>query len=253
MRRSDQDPSPFALAGGPVGCLLVHGFTGAPPEMRPPGDFLHQQGISVSAPLLPGHGTVPEDLNRVRWQDWVEVARDAFWALRRQCKVVFVGGLSMGSLVVLHLAVLQPDLAGIMLYSPALKVANRLYPLLPLFRSFLKQWPKGSPDLTDPEAVHRLWTYDTYPVRGAYELMKFQRVVWGEIHRVRVPAIVFHSTLDREIHPTAGKFTFEGLGSQDKELVTLHNSGHVITVDSERESVFARTWEFMVARAGRQL
>ena len=63
-------PGAFVLGGGPVGCLLIHGFASSPPEMRPLGDFLHQRGITVSAPLLPGHGTVPEDLNRTLWQDW---------------------------------------------------------------------------------------------------------------------------------------------------------------------------------------
>ena len=34
------DLSPFSFEGGPVGCLLIHGFTSAPPEMRPMGEYL---------------------------------------------------------------------------------------------------------------------------------------------------------------------------------------------------------------------
>jgi len=38
---------PFFLPGNRVGCLLVHGFTGAPKEMRWMGEFLNQQGYTV--------------------------------------------------------------------------------------------------------------------------------------------------------------------------------------------------------------
>jgi carboxylesterase len=53
-----------------VGVLLVHGFTGSPASMRPWGEFLHSKGYTVRVPLLPGHGTTPEDLNKVKWQEW---------------------------------------------------------------------------------------------------------------------------------------------------------------------------------------
>ena len=63
-------PGPFFLAGGPVGVLLMHGFTGSPPEMRRLGDSLYGEGLTVSAPLLPGHGTTTDECNSVRWQQW---------------------------------------------------------------------------------------------------------------------------------------------------------------------------------------
>ena len=44
---------PFRFEGGPAGCLLIHGFTGSPPEMRLLGDYLHSRGITVAAPLHP--------------------------------------------------------------------------------------------------------------------------------------------------------------------------------------------------------
>lgn len=250
------EPVAFALEGGPVGCLLVHGFTGTPPEMRLLGDYLNERGFAVSAPLLPGHGTLPNDLNRVPWQDWVATAERVLLDLLSRCELVFVGGLSMGALVTMHLAVMYPEVAGIMLYSPALKVANKLLPLAPLLSRVIKQFPGNSDDdtdLTDPGAPGRLWHYETWPVAGASEMLRLQRVIRAELCDVRVPAIVFYSTLDETIHPDSAKLTFEGLGSEDKEIVTLHNSGHCMTVDSERESIFARTYGFLAAHAGGRL
>ncbi len=44
-----------------TGCLLLHGFTGTPKEMRMLGDSLASDGHTVLAPRLFGHATDPED------------------------------------------------------------------------------------------------------------------------------------------------------------------------------------------------
>jgi carboxylesterase len=106
--------------------LLVHGFTGSPPEMRLVGDYLHQRGLTVSGPLLPGHGTTVEEMNRCRWTDWTDHVEGALANLQARCETVFAGGLSMGSLLTLYLAAHPPDLPGAILYSPAVVVADRL-------------------------------------------------------------------------------------------------------------------------------
>lgn len=252
-RNPDVDPRPFVLEGGRVGCLLVHGFTGSPAEMRLLGEYLHESGLTVSAPLLAGHGKEPEDLNRVTWHDWMASAEKALEALRARCDIIFVGGLSMGSLVAVHLAARHADLAGIILYSPGLKAANKLLYLAPIVRRFVRQWP-GDPeeetDLLDPEAPGRLWHYETVPTNGAYELLKMQRVTRRVLPQVQIPAIIFYSTQDATLDSASPRLTLEGLGSQDKELVILHKSGHCMTVDCEREAIFARTLGFITAHGG---
>ena len=105
------DGSPFFLEGGPVGVLLVHGFTATPVEVRSLADRLHAQGHTVAGPLLPGHGTKPEDLNRVRWQDWIDAAEEVYGRLAARSDRVFVGGTSMGAVIALYLASLHPEAA----------------------------------------------------------------------------------------------------------------------------------------------
>ncbi|NTV37277.1 MAG: carboxylesterase, partial [Anaerolineaceae bacterium] len=51
---------PFLLPGGKVGCLLIHGFTGTPKEMRWWGEDLAGRGYTVLAPRLAGHATTPK-------------------------------------------------------------------------------------------------------------------------------------------------------------------------------------------------
>jgi len=244
------DPSAFFLEGGPTGVLLIHGFTGSPPEMRLVGDALHQRGLTVSGPLLPGHGTTVEDMNRHKWTDWTDHVEQALTDLRARCERVFAGGLSMGTLLTLYLAAHHPDLPGAILYSPATVVADRLIYLTPVFKYVMRQRPKSADhDLTDPEAEKRLWSYDEYPTFPAHELLKLQVRVRRLLPQVTCPLLIIHSTLDQAIHPSSARLTYERAGSTDKELVTLHNSGHCLTVDSEWEFVAEKTYEFIQSHA----
>ena len=249
--KSDQvEPKPFFFEGGPIGVLLIHGYTGSPPEMRLVGEYLHDRGCTVHGPLLPGHGTTPEEMNRCRWQDWTGAVEEALINLRADCEHVFVGGLSMGSLLTLHLAAHHRHLPGAICYSPAVKMADwRIYlarVLKPLFPTFPKS-PKS--DCTGPEVRDRLWSYDVNPVSAADELLRLSWRVRELLPQVSCPLLVIHSTGDPAIRPDSAPYTVERAGSEDKELVTLHESGHCITIDVEWEDVAEKTHRFIASHS----
>ena len=247
-RHPHLDPSPFLLEGGPVGVLLIHGFTGSPPEMRLVGDYLHERGCTVSGPLLPGHGTTAEDMNRCRWTEWTAHVERALAELQARCEAVFVGGLSMGSVLTLYLAAHHPELPGVVAYSPAVWPADRLIYLTPVLKYAIREKQKSDDsDLADPEADLRLWSYEENPAFAAHELLKLVRRVRRLLPRVTCPVLVIHSIRDTAIHPDSARRTYERVGAAAKELVTLHDSGHCLTVDSEWERVAAKTYAFIQA------
>ncbi len=116
------DGSTFFLPGNkPIGVLLLHGFTATTVEVRPLAEYLNRQGYSVFCPLLPGHGTRPEDMIPVRWQDWYETAQNGLERLKGISNL-FVAGESMGGLLSLLLAASHPWIKGVILYAPAIKI-----------------------------------------------------------------------------------------------------------------------------------
>jgi carboxylesterase len=251
-RHSHLDPSDFFLAGGPVGVLLIHGFTGSPPEMRLVGDYLYQRDCTVSGPLLPGHGTTVANMNRCKWTDWTRRVESALADLQARCEKVFVGGLSMGSVLTLYLAAHHPELPGIVTYSPAVWPADRLIYLTPVLKYLVREKPKSDDsDLTDPDADLQLWSYEENPSFAAHELLKLLRHVRRALPQITCPILIIHSTLDTAIHPESARRTYERVGSTDRELVTLQSSGHCITVDSEWKTVAEKTYEFIQAHLQR--
>ena len=246
VEHSHLDPAPFFLEGGPTGVLLLHGFTGAPPEMRLLGDYLNRQGFTVSAPLLPGHGTTPQDMNLQRWTDWTAHAAQALASLRRCCPTVFVGGLSMGALLSLYLAADHPGLAGVMAYSPAIFIGDSGAYLAPLFKHFIATVPaRGQGESCDPEVDRYLWCYSETPLAAVHELLRMEGQVRRALPRVTIPLLVVYSTGDRTIRADSGRYTYEHAASREKELMVVHNSRHCVTVDREWQAVAARTNEFI--------
>jgi carboxylesterase len=242
-------PEPFFLAGGPQAALLVHGFTGSPPEMRLIGDYLHARGMTVHAPLLPGHGTDPADLNRRRWTEFAERVDRAYAELQARSEQVVLAGLSMGALLALHHAARDPSVPAAVV-TLALRLRNPLSMLLPLLKHFTPFWAKPRAMLMDPEAGGRLWSYPTAPTRAGHELLKLQRQVRRDLPRVTCPLLIVHSTLDDQLHPACPHWVNDRVGSRDKDLLLLHNSGHALTVDREWELVAERTYAFIQARLG---
>lgn len=241
-------PAPFFLAGGPVGVLLIHGFTGAPPEMRRLGDYLHQQDFTVSAPLLPGHGTSAADLNRVRWQQWTAHVEAALADLRARCATVFVGGLSLGGVLALYLAAQHPDLAGALLYAPAIRISSWRPRLVPLLKYVVRLAPKGGGNVwADPEARSLLWSYEEYPMVAMHEANRLIAHVRRQLPRVSCPLLIAYSLVDPVVPPAAAEDIVRHVSTDDISLLTLQRSGHVVTLDAEWQQVAEKTAAFIRA------
>ncbi|HNS52507.1 MAG TPA: alpha/beta fold hydrolase [Anaerolineae bacterium] len=247
------DPGPYSADSGQVGALLIHGFTGAVAETRPMGEYLAARGLSVRCPLLPGHGTSAEDLTRIGWRAWAAAVEAALHELQGRCEAVFVGGLSLGSLLALWLGACHAEISGLVLMAPAVQVQNRLMPLSVVLRHVLKYRPgepEGDTDLCDAAARQRVWCYDRTPLWGAAEVYLLQRRVRKALPTIRQPILLFQGRRDATLKPTAAQAVYDGVASRDKTLVWLKESGHNLLADGEREAVWEQSYRWIMQRAG---
>ena len=194
---------PFFLPGqgqkGQTGCLLIHGFTGAPAEMRWLGEDLQRRGYSVLGVRLTGHGTDPQDMVRARWGDWVASAEDGWHLLSGQVKRVFLVGLSMGGVLSLHLATRFPA-AGVVAMSVPYQFPNplalRLQALLPILSKIYPMQSKTQEGWFDKQAAASHISYPQNPVRSGYELIKLIANLRQRLPQVQAPTLVIHSQND---------------------------------------------------------
>ena len=243
---------PFEMegSGAParVGVLLVHGFTGCPASMRPWGEHLAKEGFTVKAPLLPGHGTRWQDLNKVSYRDWLSTAGAAFDDLASRCDDVFIFGLSMGGTVTLRLAELRGDaVAGIVTVNASLTTERKDAKLLPFVKNIITSFPPIASDIKKV-GVEEL-AYPKLPVHGAWEV----RLLWNEtrpaLSQVTAPVLAFRSEVDHVVEAVSGRILLEGLTSTTATEIVLHDSYHVATLDNDAPTIFAKSVEFLRTHA----
>jgi carboxylesterase len=243
---------PFFFPGGASGCLLVHGFTGAPKEMRWLGEYLAAQGHTVLAVRLAGHASRPEDLLRVHWQDWLLSVMDGWYllngALERhppQSKRIFVIGLSLGGVLALLLAAQQPVDGVVTLSTPYALPQDPRLPFIGILSWIQPRVAKGEPDWHNPQAAQDHVEYPYYPTKAIIEVkeaLERMRAVLSEIH---TPALLMHSREDGSVDPKNMKLIYDHLGSEDKKMLWVENSGHVIVREPQRQRVFEAVNQFI--------
>lgn len=241
VRNPHLDGDAFFWRAGKTGALLIHGFTATTAEVRLLGEYLHARGYTVSAPLLPGHGTTPDELNRIQWQDWTRAVNDAYVELAAQCERVFVIGESMGALLTLFLASEHPAIAGLVCSAPALLTARMWQArLLAPFVAYAKK-----PGRAPSDADARWKGYTVNPLRAVVQLNKLQRETRRRLPRIQQPILVIQGRLDQTIDPRSGQVILNEIASRDKELGWFEHSTHCVLLDREWEQAAELTAKFI--------
>ncbi len=235
---------PFFWKEGNIGVLLLHGLTATPAEVRPLGEALRTAGYTVAAPVLPGHGTSPRDLNHVKWQDWLNAAELSYQSLQKQCDKIFVGGESTGAIIALLLANRHPEIVGALTYAPALKLAlSRVNVLRTYIASPFIPWlPK--PGLKN-DGVSLWQGYRVNPLKGIIQLFKLQKEVHKILPKINQPILVIEGENDKTIAPNCGEIICDNTASTHTEHYILPESSHVVLVDEARNTAIKLTLEFM--------
>ena len=231
---------PFLYPAGHVGCLLIHGFTSTPSELRELGRYLVGRGITAGAPLLPGHGTSPPDLRGLTWRDWYECASAALDEMRSTCARVYVAGLSLGGTLALHLAAQRgSDLAGVVAMSAPILFPPGLSRMLRAMHGRVQYLRKPLRDIQDPEARRTHLSYMRSPLDATASVVELAGLVRAHLSEVQVPALVIYARRDHVVHPLNAHIIYSRLGSPYKRLLPLNRGFHIVTVDRDKQRVFA--------------
>jgi carboxylesterase len=236
---------PFFFRGDSVGCLLVHGFTGTPKEMRPLGENLAHNGHTVLGVRLAGHSTALEDMVRMHWEDWLASVEDGIHLLKTCTDQIFIIGLSMGGVLALLSAARYPVHGAIALSTPCDLPHNSTLRFLSLISLVKPGIEKGPSDWRDPQNLIDHVSYRQYPTRSIRELADLISVMRASLPEVKIPVLLMQSRVDTSIPQESMEWIYAHLGTQDKEKIWLENSGHVITREPEKELVFAEAEKFI--------
>ncbi len=266
-----------------TGVLLLHGLTGMPSEMRPIEKYLTQQGCIVSCPMLAGHGGDHNDLLATTWKDWLGSAKAALDELLKRCDHVVVGGLSMGALLSLMLAIDEPRVSGIVLLSTTISYDGMTSTRFKIFLPFVDvipwlgrncYWTESPPyGLKDLRLQKQITKQVEAAKRGESTTFGLFRTYAGSLRqmdhlvhqvkkqakKVRCPALVIHALEDTITTTKNAEAICKMMVANDKTLVLLGGCDHVLTLDLRRKDVAAyiarfaakASWEISKSTADR--
>lgn len=242
---------PEATGGQRTGVLVLHGFTGSPASMRPWAEHLAAAGYGVRMPLLPGHGTRWQDLNRTGWADWYRAVVEEFDALREEHDHVVVAGLSMGGALTLRLAADRgAEMAGVVVVNPAVTTLRKDVLLLPVLKHVVPAFPAIANDIKKSGVDEG--GYPVTPLRAAASMFAAFKTLHADLARIEVPVLLMRSREDHVVDPSTSEALHEALGSRDFTERILHDSYHVATLDNDAEAIFAESVDFIARVTGQQ-
>lgn len=237
--------NPFFMSGGSSGVLLVHGFTGLPAELFLLGEFLNGAGFTVLCPRLAGHGTDENNLMRTTRDDWFNSVLDGFHLLRGACEKIFVVGHSMGGLLTLKLST-EKNLSKIVTLAAPIFIdeglgLKNLPPREFCGNACIVQPRRKLNDV--PRAANEV--YKKTPLISVHELVALIDEVKNFLPKVNAPILIMHGEDDHTAQPRSARFIMDNVGSPDKKIITVPNSGHLLPLDENRDFVFDSVLNFL--------
>ncbi|MDN5807931.1 MAG: alpha/beta fold hydrolase [Brevibacterium sp.] len=210
--------------------LFLHGITGSPAAWFPIARSMNRHGISVSVPLLPGHGTRWQDLNATTWSDWLAAAKAELEALSRTHSRVVVAGLSMGGALALALGTGDSPPDELVLINPALYIDSPLTPVLPVLKHVVASVPAIAGDIAHPDRCE--YAYDRTPVAAIASFASAQKALRDDLWKIECPVSLFVSGRDSVVGPRTLR-TLRSRLTQRPEIISLRRSRHVATLDND--------------------
>lgn len=244
---------------------VVHGYGDHGGRYAWLGEDLAARGWALYAYDLRGHGQSSGRRGQVRrfdeYLDDTEVFLDE---VRRAQpgKPVFLLGHSMGGLVCARLAeVRPPDVAGLILSSPFLQLAEAVPPSrVAGVKVLAKVWPNRdignsvrAAQLSHEESVVEAYVTDPLvhhvaPARWAVALLGAQDAAMAEAGSITLPLLVLYGTEDQVVDFAFIEALYAQAASADKSLLRYEGYYHECFNETGREQVFDDLAAWLAAR-----
>jgi len=263
-----------------LACLLIHGFAASPKELIPLSDYL-KEDFDVYAPLLPGHGTQIEDLDRKKYSDWVSCANNVYEYLDSKYKKVVIIGFSMGGTIALQISKKNPpykiitisspiDLLDLKFITTKIKEQWKLNDLsvkkiLAEIEKVSKLKKKESVDTAKlvinniykkifdtniktsktEKLIKYIDTYDSLSYRALKELLILINITNKGLKKITSPILVIHSKKDDIVPLNNANLILEKVSSDNAERFIVQNSSHQIPLDIDSDLIQKKIKEFI--------
>lgn len=236
-------PKPFTFEGGERAVLLLHGFTGNSADVRMLGRYLEKRGYTSHAPHMKGHGVPPEELVHTGPEDWWEDVQAGYQHLKEMGHdKIAVAGLSLGGVFSLKLGYTLPVKGIIPMCAPMyIKSEETMYQGVLEYAKKYKQWEgKDEGEIKDEMAK-----FKETPMNTLKSLQELNKEVRDNLDMIYTPTFVVQARHDEMINTDSANMIHDNVETDQKKLKWYEESGHVITLDKERDQLHEDVYAFL--------
>lgn len=234
-----------------TGVLLVHGLMAAPEEVAQWAEHLFQQGYTVYAVRLAGHGTTPQDLENRHYSEWLASVNQGQAILKACCDNMIIAGFSTGAALSLLKVIEQPQaFSAVISISAPVKMAS----FSANFASLVNHWNKLMARLRIKKFTKRFATnhpdnphinYPLCPVSSVVQMQTLMRKVKQGLPHLCLPILVMHADKDPKINVNSAKVIFNKSGAMQKRYKIISFNQHGIVRGEISKQVFSEVDSFL--------
>jgi carboxylesterase len=232
-----------------VGILMIHGFSSTPAQFKELAEYLSSRNFTVYAPLVAGHGTSPEDLEKTTPEQWEESVKEAYIELKQKAKKIILVGNSFGSNLAFWLAKEfdNDPVAIISLGSPIFLRWQRVIKFrLNTYGRFVRFYRKAGRfykiDYTD---MRDKVSYSVIPVKSLHDFFMFlENETMPNLGKVKIPVLIANANGDKVIDKKSAAYIFSHIGSAIKEVFWFNSNQHGVA-GAGCEGLFPKIYSFI--------
>lgn len=205
------------------GVLMLHGLSDSPFHMQELARYFVGKCYLVRAMLLPGHGTVPGDLLRTRYEEWIKATEYGINSFKGLVDNLSLVGFSTGGALSVYGALKREDIKSVLLFAPALKIKNDK-----IFLSGTVETLSGVVDsLTWVDLAEDLdyAKYESFPINAAYQIYQLTLRTDQLLKKrtIKIPVFIAASEDDMTIETARTVEFFTGLDNKKNRMILYSN------------------------------
>jgi len=250
--QNTHQPFLWEAEGSDTAVLMVHGILGSPNQFEGIAQRLVQEGFSVMAILLPGHGGSARDFAKAKPKDWQQTVHEAAALLRQRYRHIFLLGHSMGGLLIIGEAI-QCGADGLILISVPMRVKIGFKSM---FISMKILWGDSARDDEKMRTYRRSFSIAAGPLwqrlrwistyGGLLQLIKNTR---RSLEQVRQPVLIIQSRRDETVWWQSAEILRRGLGNAPAvDVLLLDRSAHSYHHPDEIGALYSKICDFVKGR-----
>lgn len=223
--------------------LLCHGIGGNAAGLFPLAEYLHEKtNFAVRGICLPGHAGVPEDLEKIGFEEWKSAVESAYQSARKRYDHIYYCGVSLGSLLGLSLAE-NVKLDGLILVSCPL-VYRYPFNLVAKPLSRFGVYHHWKPAGVENSERASLMVYDRIPYKSIVEMSRIQQETKHGLSLISCPTLTLYGEKDTLVSAKSIVFLKKHL-PVPLRVRTYPDSGHGLLFGEDWQEVFSEISLFL--------